>query len=564
MRRRRTFRFRPTGLDHLEDRTVMSAAATLSIAQATTTTPVTAGQSQQQSLVDQVLGQVYQEFTNFTNQYRQVRDTYFANVGTLTKALPSSTTTTTTGTDPFATYQQQTQLLVGALTQQVLASINSPGGGAGPLVPYLQARLGGDQVGGLGHDLLDVTPVGTSGVTQGDLYQLSEQAITNALNATISAVQLYDAALYQVGNQFFSGQLQFRQLSNTVGTNPGGTQQQQQSVADQVLVNVDNAFNTFVTQFQQVRANYLGQSSPGGSGTFTNAAGDVKAYNQAVSQLTTTLAQQVVAIVGAPVGGATLLTPYLQARLGGTQLGGLTQQLTNVTGVGASSGGFTMATDQAIASALEATINSVRLYDYSLVLGAYELFNAAQAGDFKALRATGRGNAAGMVGRGTGTGANVGAHYRSPGSGVAHAISGTARGNSVNTGVNAGVGVYPNNGTGTANGGMVTAQAYTGPGSGYSGYGSFGSFGGVSSFGSGPFTYGGSPLTYNGVNFGNTYGLTGTTTMPFFGYGGLGGFAMTTTPYFTGYGTGLGFGNGFGAYSIGNPGLGYGFGGFYY
>ncbi|HWE39857.1 MAG TPA: hypothetical protein VG406_25125 [Isosphaeraceae bacterium] len=546
MRSRRNYRFRPVGLDALEDRTVMSSAASLS---AMAATPVTTGQTpqQQQTLVDQVLGQVDQAFSNFATQYRQARDAYFTSLAptTTTKALPDSTTSTA-ATDALTTYQQTTSQLVATLTQQVLAIVNSPGGGGGLLLPYLQARLGGTQGGGLANDLLSIPAVGTNGLNSGDFFQISEQAITNALNATTSSVQLYDAALFQVGNAFFSGQLAFGKLSSTVGTNPGGTQQQQQSVTDQVLGNVYQAFTNFVNQYDQVRANYLGVA--GGGGTFNNAQGDVAAYNAATQQLTATLAQQVVAAVGAPTGGATLLTTFLRARIGSTQYGGLAQQLTAAPGANASPAGFSLATSAAISSALESTINSVRLYDASLVQGAFDLFVAAQARDFRRARAM------------------TAAHSRSPGTGVAAAITGARMGNSVNTGVSAGIPTSPAGDptvtTAQALGGNVTVPGFTGTGTiTGTGLGGFINVPGFTGFG----TTSGVPLLFNGFTFTPNFGFTATATNPFFGFGGMGPFVTTTAlPSLTTPGLGLGFGNGFGVFNAPFNNTGFGFGGIFF
>jgi hypothetical protein len=302
-------------------------------------------------------------------------------------------------------------------------------------------------------------------------------------------------------------------------------------LTDRVLANAFQSFNDFVTQYNQVRANYLGLS--GGGGPFNNAAGDVAAYNAAAQQLATTLAQQVVASVGATTGGASLLTTFLQARLGGPQYGGLAQQLTASPGADASPAGFSLATGAAVASALESTINSVQLHDASLVQGAFDLFVAAEARDFRRARV----KAAGRL-----------------------KVAGASRGDGVDPAVMGG------------GGGMVTAAQFLGGGTsvpGFTGTGTvagngLGGFINVPGF-TGFSTITGLPLTFNGVSFSPNFGFTPTATNPFFGFGGMGPFVTTTPmPSPTAPGLGQGFGNGFGAFNVPFNNTGFGFGGLFF
>lgn len=516
MRRRRDIRFRPVGLDALEDRTVPSSGSTASMSAATVAQAQAT--AQQATVVDQVLTQLDQAFAGFADQYRQARTVYFADLHTPAPPSPPLKHGGATA-GALSNYQNTTAQLVAALSQQVQTIVNAPGGGGGMLLPFLAARIGGDQQGGLANDLTTIPAVGTSGLTDGDFALISEQAITNALDATTSAVRIYDAALSQVANAFFNGQLVFGRLSGTAGG------AQQQAMVDQVLGQVDQALTTFISGYVPVRNSFLGLSGGGTTGATTVAAGDVNAYNAAVAQLTGTLGQQVVAIVGAVPGGASLLTPYLQARLASNQTGGLDQQLTaaagNLSGASAnvSPAGFSLQTDDAIGQAVEATINAIRLYDGALVQGTFDLFVAAQSRSFQRAETTA-------------------AHFRRFPRNGDPTVTAAQLGSFINTPGFAGAGTI----TGTGLGGFINVPGFTG----------FGTINGV-------------PLTFNGFSFTPGFGFNAMTTNPFFGFGGMGPFVTTSPlPSLTAPGVGLGFGNGFGAFNVPFNNAGLGFGGFFF
>lgn len=382
-------RFRPSGMDWLEDRVVLSAGASTQVAmvaaaqasgargralmaqQNPRNQPGNLGLdlNQQSAFVDQVVDQINQQFGPFATQFYQLQASYFASLDT----PPDS------GAIDITTFHDRAGALVDSLTQQVLGVVNAVPGGGGLLNGYLQARLGGNQAGSLRHALTTLPAVGISDLDSTGFALNSGAILQDAQIATQNLTRLYDQSLLTGAFGFFSGTLRFfdRGLYNDNLPPPSSNDA---PIASQTIDKVNSDFATFAQGYRNARSQYF--NTVGTSQFGPN--GDIQTFRTSVNQGIQTLTSSVSSFVNSVPGGSGPLSSLLTAWIGGNAPGSLGYDLVNLPSVstsGLSMTGFALTGETYLSDALLNAQNSIQLYDASLRHVAEGFFNA-YAGHF--------------------------------------------------------------------------------------------------------------------------------------------------------------------------------------
>lgn len=416
MRKPRTKKFCPTGLDTLEDRTVMSVGGVGTLAPAAQVAPVTAAQPGSYNngnitSVTYALENIDLQFAQFANNFRQAEAAYFS-------ALGSSGTTANSGA--YATYQSTVKSLADNLSNGITAVTGEiPAGGL--LTTFIQARLMSTYSGSLSDSLASIPPIGTTDLQQNGFAYIARTQMSDALSDVQDMVRMYDASLFDIGQGFQSGQIrrvnfQSPQYAGLSGAPTGAATT---PVVDSVLAQVYNKYGDFANTYRTALVDYFNSVDNG-----TNGTGDIQSFYNTVGTAAQNLAQQTMQIINAVPGGGGELTYYVTQRIGGLNNGSLYADMTSLPPVGTSGGvtkaAFYIAAQDSLQNAILSTQSLTRLYDNALRYGAAGASNLMSQYATSGINTTrGRGGIAYNSGRagtslGTGTPTVTAAAVSSP------------------------------------------------------------------------------------------------------------------------------------------------------
>lgn len=145
------------------------------------------------SAADQVTDAINRHFSNFARDYRAALSTY----------LNSFDTGDFGQTGDIQAFRDAVGGAVRDLSTDVVNAINAVPGGAGPLTNLVRARLDSDLAGSLRDSLVNLPPIGTSGLDPAGFALSADTALRNVLLAVQNKIRLYDSSVNFVAQSFF-------------------------------------------------------------------------------------------------------------------------------------------------------------------------------------------------------------------------------------------------------------------------------------------------------------------------------------------------------------------------
>lgn len=501
MRARRLYAFSPNTSPALEDRIVLSNAG-LMAPLAAEVVPISAAATQAEDfrfptelsgrspLMDELSGLMNLAFSNFAEDYRALRTSYFEAIGALSGTTENDNNDDENGEPNGApampgqspeslaeSFHQAIRARAGQLREQVNSALDDVQGGGGMLNSFGRARV--DQ---LAQELVNIDPIGVGQLNPAEYSLMGEYAIADGLFATRQFIQVYDAALFQTASGIFSGNIRFFRG----GAMPTEALQQLSPAVEPVLEGLNEAYSGFVNGLRDFRSEYRDSIDDGENDD------RFETFRTSVSERAEMLRGEAIDAINRPAGGAGVLSGFATDQLNQVQVLLASLPALGTTPLGAEA--HAMLTEQVVGRSLNDMHALVQLYDMSLFTTALNFFNANP-------RFATQG--AGSPG---GSGGQVGTRAAQDGSEAVQGVPGV--GVAAQT-IGGGLGTIPGIGFGSPIGPSVP-----------------------SGFGGTPFSPGAPPTSF--------FGPTPIGFNPSFGFGGLGGGFNFGRP--TNFGTGFGFG----------------------